>query len=321
MPACSSSPIPAVAHRLAVPAALAPDQCRDLLDYLAQVADPITGLADGMRWARCWPSRSPRCWPSRGPWPRSANGPLTRPSPSWLRSGCAATRCAGSTGHPTRPLCAACWPASIPTRWTWSSAGGWPTSSNPHPSRRGGGRSRSTARPCAAAATKPGPKSTCSPRWTTPPTRSLPRPTSTTPPTRSPGSGRCWTAWTSPPPWSPPTRSTPNASTPTGWSPSSTPPTCSSSSTTSPRCTSSSRPCRGQTSPSPTAPATAGTAGSRPAASRSPTVAGLGFPHATQAIRITRRVRSLHSRRWRTVTVYAVTSLTAAQASPARLAD
>jgi predicted transposase YbfD/YdcC len=51
------------------------------------------------------------------------------------------------------------------------------------------------------------------------------------------------------------------------------------------------------------------------------TVAGLDFPHATQAIRITRRVRSLHSRRWRTVTVYAVTSLTAAQAHPARLAD
>jgi predicted transposase YbfD/YdcC len=51
------------------------------------------------------------------------------------------------------------------------------------------------------------------------------------------------------------------------------------------------------------------------------TVPGLGFPHATQAIRVTRRVRSLHSRRWRTVTVYAVTSLTAAQAHPARLAD
>jgi predicted transposase YbfD/YdcC len=51
------------------------------------------------------------------------------------------------------------------------------------------------------------------------------------------------------------------------------------------------------------------------------TVAGLDFPHATQAIRITRRVRSLPSRRWRTVTVYAVTSLTAAQAHPARLAD
>ena len=51
------------------------------------------------------------------------------------------------------------------------------------------------------------------------------------------------------------------------------------------------------------------------------TVAGLDFPHATQALRITRRVRPLASRRWRTVTVYAVTSLTAAQAHPARLAD
>jgi predicted transposase YbfD/YdcC len=51
------------------------------------------------------------------------------------------------------------------------------------------------------------------------------------------------------------------------------------------------------------------------------TVAGLDFPHAAQAIRITRRVRSLHSRRWRTVTAYAVTSLTAAQGHPARLAD
>ena len=51
------------------------------------------------------------------------------------------------------------------------------------------------------------------------------------------------------------------------------------------------------------------------------TVTGLDFPHATQAIRITRRVRPLAGRRWRTVTVYAVTSLTAAQASPARLAD
>jgi predicted transposase YbfD/YdcC len=51
------------------------------------------------------------------------------------------------------------------------------------------------------------------------------------------------------------------------------------------------------------------------------TVAGLDFPHATQAIRITRRVRSLAGRKWRTVTVYAVTNLTAAKANPARLAD
>lgn len=51
------------------------------------------------------------------------------------------------------------------------------------------------------------------------------------------------------------------------------------------------------------------------------TVAGLGFPHARQAVQITRRVRDLHRRRWRTVVVYAVTDLTFTQASPAQLAD
>jgi predicted transposase YbfD/YdcC len=51
------------------------------------------------------------------------------------------------------------------------------------------------------------------------------------------------------------------------------------------------------------------------------TVAGLAFPHATQALQITRRVRDLHTRRWRTIVVYAVTDLTCTQASPAQLAD
>jgi hypothetical protein len=51
-------------------------------------------------------------------------------------------------------------------------------------------------------------------------------------------------------------------------------------------------------------------------------VGGLGFPHAAQAIQITRRVRDLGAnfRRWRTVTVYAVTSLTTTQAAPWQLA-
>jgi predicted transposase YbfD/YdcC len=48
-------------------------------------------------------------------------------------------------------------------------------------------------------------------------------------------------------------------------------------------------------------------------------VAGLCFPHAAQAIQVTRRVRAPGSR-WRTVTVYAVTSLTLGTASPAQLA-
>jgi predicted transposase YbfD/YdcC len=50
------------------------------------------------------------------------------------------------------------------------------------------------------------------------------------------------------------------------------------------------------------------------------TVAGLCFPHAAQAIQVIRRVRQADSRTWRTVTVYAVTSLALGAASPAQLA-
>jgi predicted transposase YbfD/YdcC len=49
-------------------------------------------------------------------------------------------------------------------------------------------------------------------------------------------------------------------------------------------------------------------------------VAGLCFPHAAQAIQVTRRVHAPGSRRWRTVTAYAVTSLALGAASPAQLA-
>ena len=51
------------------------------------------------------------------------------------------------------------------------------------------------------------------------------------------------------------------------------------------------------------------------------TVHQFGFPHAAQVVQVTRKRRGLHTRRWRTVTAYAITSLTFAQASPARLAD
>jgi predicted transposase YbfD/YdcC len=51
------------------------------------------------------------------------------------------------------------------------------------------------------------------------------------------------------------------------------------------------------------------------------TVHRFGFPHAAQVIQLTRKTRELHTRRWRTVIVYAITSLTHAQAGPARLAD
>jgi predicted transposase YbfD/YdcC len=49
--------------------------------------------------------------------------------------------------------------------------------------------------------------------------------------------------------------------------------------------------------------------------------AGLGFPHAAQAIQIRRRRRPRKGTRWSTETIYAITSLTATQTSPAELAD
>ncbi len=49
--------------------------------------------------------------------------------------------------------------------------------------------------------------------------------------------------------------------------------------------------------------------------------AGLAFPHAAQAIRVTCRIRLLcGQKKWRTFTLYAITSLTARQATPAQLA-
>jgi predicted transposase YbfD/YdcC len=48
--------------------------------------------------------------------------------------------------------------------------------------------------------------------------------------------------------------------------------------------------------------------------------AGLNFPHAAQALRITRRTRPLPGGKWRTVTVHAVTSLAFGQATAAELA-
>jgi predicted transposase YbfD/YdcC len=51
------------------------------------------------------------------------------------------------------------------------------------------------------------------------------------------------------------------------------------------------------------------------------TVHHLGFPHAAQVLQVTRKTRALRTRRWRIVTVYAITSLGFAQARPARLAD
>ncbi len=49
--------------------------------------------------------------------------------------------------------------------------------------------------------------------------------------------------------------------------------------------------------------------------------AGIGFPHAALALKITRRSRPLGGGRWRTETVYAITDLTGDETSPTELAD
>ena len=48
--------------------------------------------------------------------------------------------------------------------------------------------------------------------------------------------------------------------------------------------------------------------------------AGLAFPHAAQAIRVTRRTRPLGGGTWHAITVYAITSLSVIQAAPAQIA-
>ena len=49
--------------------------------------------------------------------------------------------------------------------------------------------------------------------------------------------------------------------------------------------------------------------------------AGLAFPHAAQALRVTRQIRPLSGGKWRTVTVYAITSVAFGQATPDELAN
>jgi hypothetical protein len=44
------------------------------------------------------------------------------------------------------------------------------------------------------------------------------------------------------------------------------------------------------------------------------------FPHAAQAICITRRIRQAGTKKWKTVTVYAVTGLAVHEATPAEIA-
>jgi hypothetical protein len=115
-------------------------------------------------------------------------------------------------------------------------------------------------------------------------------------------------------------RCTPTATPPSSWSPTGTLTTCSRSRPTSP----SAGPLRPPAlAACPVLDRTRDRAHGRVELRtlKAVSVRGFGFPHTAQVIQVTRRIRDLRSRRWRTVTGYAVTSLTHAQASSARLAD
>jgi hypothetical protein len=92
VPAPSSSPIPAAAQRPAAPAALAPDQCRSLLEHLARLADPRQrrgrrhALGTVLAMAACAVLAGATSLAAIAEWA------LTRPGRSWPRSGCAVIR-------------------------------------------------------------------------------------------------------------------------------------------------------------------------------------------------------------------------------------
>jgi predicted transposase YbfD/YdcC len=92
----------------------------------------------------------------------------------------------------------------------------------------------------------------------------------------------------------------------------------------SPPCWPAALACPGTMSPWGTAPVTAATAASELRTLKVVTVHHFGLPHTAQVLQVTRKTRDLRDgniRRWRTVVVYAITSLAFAQASPARLAN
>jgi DDE_Tnp_1-associated/Transposase DDE domain len=153
----SSSPIPAVAQRLDAPAVLAPDQYRDLLDDLAQIADPrhrrgrrhaltavlAVAVAAVLAGAVAAVLAGASSLAAIGEWAGDAPGqvlaalgvrrdPLTG---AWRPPGEATVR---------RVL------ARIDPDALDRAIGAWLAASSHHRPARRGGRSRSTARPCGS---------------------------------------------------------------------------------------------------------------------------------------------------------------------------
>jgi hypothetical protein len=139
-------------------------------------------------------------------------------------------------------------------------------------------------------------------------------------PWRGPPSSRCWPTRTWPAQWSPPTRCRPTLTPPSSWSPASRPTTCFCVKANQP--TLLARCARLPWHYVPVLDRTRDRGHGRVQLRtlKAVTVHHVGFPHTAQVLQVTRKTRDLRDgniRRWRTVVVYAVTSLAFAQASPA----
>ena len=190
----------------------------------------------------------------------------------------------------------------------------WP----PRPAATGGrgGRQDAAGRHAATAG-----RSICLRRWSTPAASCWPNARSTAPRARSPASSHCWPTWSWPAPWSPPTRCTrPGGCGVPGHRQAGGLPVHVSR-PTSPHCWSAAQRLAWHQVPVLDRTRDRGTWPGGDPHAQGRQCARLRLPHTEQVIQVTRKVRDLGTRRWRTVIVYAVTSLIHAQASPARLAD
>ena len=127
MPMTSGSPclpptsrrILTAAQELDAPVALAPAQCRDLLGYLTQITDPRQrrgrrhALSAVLAVAVAAVLAGARSLVAIGEW--AADAPL----PVLAALGVRRDPLRRLWRPPGRPPCAACWPASTPTRWIW----------------------------------------------------------------------------------------------------------------------------------------------------------------------------------------------------------
>jgi DDE_Tnp_1-associated/Transposase DDE domain len=293
-----SCPIPAAAQRPDPPAALAPEHYRDLLDYLAQITDPRHRR--GRRYALSVVLAVAVVAVLTGASSLAAIGEWASDAPGQVLAALGVRRdLTGAFRPPGEATVRGCWPASTPTRWTVPS----------------------TARPCAAAVTTTARRSTSWRRWTTPAAASWAKSTSTPRPTSSPGSSRC-TSGLDLAGRVQAADALPTQRAHADW-------LVRVKRAAYVLIVKANQPALHQQLKTlpwrqiPIADQTCDRGHGRAEIRRlqATTFAGLDFPHATQAIRVTRRVRPLAGHRWRTVTVYAITNLSAAQASPARLAD